>query len=120
MPVMAMAETTVDYGTVHQNSERVRLFTIANIGTGPLVISHARSSCGCLVVSSPKEPILPGMTAQLSVRYDTGRVGPFTKTVAFRTNEADEGASHRLTVTGTVLAKASPDSVPEPAPGPVL
>ena len=50
-----------------------RIFEIKNTGTEALIISNAKGSCGCTAPSWPKEPIAPGATSQLKVKYDTKR-----------------------------------------------
>ncbi|MCB0502721.1 MAG: DUF1573 domain-containing protein, partial [Bacteroidetes bacterium] len=48
-PQMNFDATTIDYGTIEQNSDPLRVFTFKNDGTEPLVISNAKGSCGCTV-----------------------------------------------------------------------
>jgi hypothetical protein len=83
---------TIDYGTIEQGADGKREFVLTNNGTQPLIISNAQGSCGCTVPTFPKEPILPGKSAVIGVKYDTNRVGPFTKTVTITSN-ATTGAS---------------------------
>ncbi len=114
-PVMEFTSTEVDYGNIIQESDPFRFFDFTNTGTAPLVIKHAKGSCGCTVPTYPKEPILPGESAQIKVRYDTKRVGPFTKTVTLTTNEGVE--KRILRIKGKVAAKpAEPEAVPAAAP----
>ena len=87
-PMLKFEETTVDYGEIEQNADPYRVFKFTNVGTEPVVIKNAKGSCGCTVPDAPKEPILPGEEGEIKVRYDTKRVGPFTKTVTLTTNEA--------------------------------
>jgi hypothetical protein len=107
---MTFDNTTVDYGEIMQGSEPLRIFNFKNTGNEPLIISNAKGSCGCTVPSYPKEPILPGESAKIEVRYDTNRIGPFQKTVTLTTNEA--AGTQTLTIKGTVKAKPTEDSVP--------
>ena len=103
---------TVDYGSIEQGADPYRLFKFKNTGTEPLVIKNAKGSCGCTVPTYPKEPILPGATSEIKVRYDTNRVGPFTKTVTLTTNI--NGEEIRLTIKGDVKAKPEqPAGVPQ-------
>lgn len=95
---------TIDYGTIEQGADGKREFVLTNNGTQPLIISNAQGSCGCTVPTFPKEPILPGKSAVIGVKYDTNRVGPFTKTVTITSN-ATAGASKILTIKGTINAK---------------
>ncbi len=86
-PKMVFESLEVDYGTIEQHSEPLRVFNFTNEGKEPLIIKHAKGSCGCTVPSYPKEPIMPGESAVIEVRYDTKRIGRFTKTVTLTTNE---------------------------------
>ena len=102
--------TTVDYGSIEQNSDPYRYFKFTNIGNEPLIISKAKGSCGCTAPEWPKEPIMPGETSEIKVRYDTKRVGPFTKTVTLTTNMAQPTVV--LKITGKVNAAEEVPSVP--------
>lgn len=110
-PKMEFDSKEVDYGTIEQGSEPLRVFTFENMGTEPLLIKNAKGSCGCTVPKWPKEPILPGEKSAIEVRYDTNRVGPFTKRVTLTTNENEEN-SVVLTIKGKVEKKAVEPSVP--------
>ncbi len=110
-PVMEFSDTVVDYGTIAQSSEPFRVFNFTNTGNEPLVIKHAKGSCGCTVPTYPKEPILPGESNEIKVRYDTKRIGKFTKTVTLTTNE--EVGRRVITIKGEVLKPAEqPAAVP--------
>lgn len=109
-PVMTFDVTTVDYGTIDKGADPLRKFKFTNTGNEPLIIKTAKGSCGCTVPTYPKEPIMPGETSEIEVRYDTQRVGSFTKTVTITTNEATE--TRMLTIKGEVKAPATKESVP--------
>lgn len=110
-PKMTFVDTTVDYGTIEQNADPFRVFTFTNTGNAPLVITNAKGSCGCTVPTYPKEPIAPGATSEIKVRYDTSRVGPFTKRITINTNEGEEPVV--LTIKGKVdAAPEAPAGVP--------
>lgn len=98
-----------DYGTIAKGSDGVRVFKYTNTGSAPLVINHAKGSCGCTVPSYSKEPLLPGETAEIKVKYDTNRVGPFTKLVTLTSNDT-RNAETKLKIFGTV--EAEPDAIP--------
>ncbi|HMR42427.1 MAG TPA: DUF1573 domain-containing protein [Saprospiraceae bacterium] len=101
-PVMTFETTTVDYGTIEKGGEPLRKFKFKNTGTEPLIIKDAKGSCGCTVPTYPKEPIMPGESSEIEVRYDTQRIGMFTKSVTLTTNETN--GSHLLTIKGEVKA----------------
>jgi hypothetical protein len=102
-PQMVFDTETVDYGTIEQGSDPYRVFKFTNTGTEPLIITHAKGSCGCTVPTYPKEPIAPGETNEIKVRYDTNRLGKFTKRVTLTTNAGDE--KKMLTIKGEVNKK---------------
>ncbi len=109
-PVMQFEKTEIDYGQIVQGADPLRIFKFTNTGTEPLIISNAKGSCGCTVPKWPKDPILPGETSKIEVRYDTNRIGPFQKTVTLTTNEATN--KHVLKIKGKVGPKPTQESVP--------
>ncbi|MCS6929939.1 MAG: DUF1573 domain-containing protein [Saprospiraceae bacterium] len=109
-PVMTFETTTIDYGTIPKGADGLRKFKFTNTGNEPLIIKSAKGSCGCTVPTYPKEPIMPGESAYIEVRYDTNRVGEFTKTVTITTNEAVE--TRMLTIKGNVKDTGTQESVP--------
>lgn len=113
-PVMTFEKTEVDYGTIAQGSDPLRRFKFKNTGTEPLVIKDARGSCGCTVPSYKKEPIQPGETGEIEVRYDTQRVGDFQKSITINTNEGDQ--ARMLMIRGKVNEKPVEVGVPANAP----
>jgi len=114
-PIMTFEANDVDYGTIAQNSEPLRKLKFENTGTEPLVIKNARGSCGCTVPIWPKEPILPGETEYLEIRYATNRIGPFSKKVTLTTNETS-AKPHVIKVHGKVLKEEEQEAVPAAAP----
>ena len=109
-PAINFEATTVDYGTIEQGADPYRVFNFTNTGTEPLVIKNAKGSCGCTVPEWPKEPILPGETGQIQVRYDTNRVGPINKTVTLTTNASGTDERVTLMIKGEVQKKAAEPS----------
>ncbi len=107
---MTFEVTTLDYGTIEKGADPHRKFKFTNTGNEPLIIKSAKGSCGCLVPTYPQEPIMPGESANIDVRYDTQRVGMFTKTATLTTNETE--STHTLTVKGEVKAPPTQETVP--------
>ncbi|MGF1557946.1 MAG: DUF1573 domain-containing protein [Flavobacteriaceae bacterium] len=77
---------TVDYGEIQKGADGVRVFEFTNTGNAPLIISKVSSSCGCTIPKKPEEPILPGKTGEIQVKYDTNRVGPIRKAITVISN----------------------------------
>ena len=109
--VMTLESDVVDYGPIDQGSEPLRVAKFKNTGTEPLIISGAKGSCGCTVPNWPKEPIMPGETSQIEIRYDTKRVGAINKTVTVTSNDAS--GNKVIRVIGTINAVAQEEGVPE-------
>jgi hypothetical protein len=109
--ILTLESDVVDYGTIDQGSEPLRLAKFKNTGTEPLIISGAKGSCGCTVPNWPKEPIMPGESSQIEIRYDTKRVGGINKTVTVTSNDPKGNAVIR--VIGTINAVAAEPGVPE-------
>ena len=76
----------IDYGTIEKGADGVRTFEFTNTGDAPLIISNAKSTCGCTVPNWPKTPIMPGETGEIRVKYDTKRVNPIRKTITVTSN----------------------------------
>ena len=93
--------TVIDYGTIEKGSNGVRTFEFTNTGNAPLVISNVKSTCGCTVPKKPKDPIMPGETGEIEVKYDTKRVNPIRKNITVFSNA--ETPTVALKITGLVI-----------------
>lgn len=102
-PEITFAEETHDFGTLPYSGNGECDFKFTNTGKEPLIISNAKGSCGCTVPEAPKEPIMPGKSASIHVKYDTKRVGPFTKQVTVTSNA--KTATKILSIKGTVMSQ---------------
>ncbi len=89
-PQIKVDKDVHDYGTMEQGGDGTCTFTISNTGNAPLIISLCKGSCGCTVPTCPKEPIAPGASASITVKYDTKRVGPINKSVTITTNAVNQ------------------------------
>lgn len=85
-PVFEFETEVIDYGEIAANSDGNRVFKFKNIGKSPLIITKVKGSCGCTVPTKPEEPIMPGETGEIKVKYATNRIGPFSKTVTISSN----------------------------------
>lgn len=99
-------DNTIDYGTVNKEDDNgLRVFEFTNTGDAPLIITDVKSSCGCTVPSKPTEPIQPGKTGKIEVKYNMN-TGPIRKTITVETNAInyDEGRV-ALKIKGEVVVK---------------
>ncbi|BDW93152.1 hypothetical protein MACH07_19840 [Flagellimonas marinaquae] len=88
VPVMTFEKTEHDFGTIERGAAQETVFTFTNTGNAPLIITDAKSSCGCTVPNPPKEPIAPGETGELTVRFNGSGQNQVTKTITVTANTA--------------------------------
>jgi len=99
-----------DYGTLEQHGNGRCEFTFTNKGKEPLILSNVRSSCGCTVPEWPRQPILPGQSEVIKVKYDTKRIGAINKSVYVYSNAKESPLT--LKIKGKVQAKSA-QTMPE-------
>jgi archaellum component FlaG (FlaF/FlaG flagellin family) len=104
-PVFKFDSEIIDYGKIEVNADGVRVFRFKNIGKSPLIITKIKSSCGCTVPKKPTDPILPGETGEIEVKYDTKRLGGFSKMITVTSNASE--AVKRLRIKGIVIKPES-------------
>ena len=102
-PMINFEIETIDYGEISKGSDGIRTFIFENTGNAPLKIQGVRSSCGCTIPKKPEVPIAPGDKGEITVKYDTNRVGVFRKTITVNTNVSSK-AIIALKIKGNVLA----------------
>lgn len=110
-PKMSLESSEVDYGEIEQNSDPLRSVKFTNTGNEPLIILNAKGSCGCTVPTYPREPIAPGESAEIEIRYDTKRLGAINKTVKVTTNDPE--GEYVIRVKGNISPKPEEEGLPE-------
>lgn len=102
--VMTFENTSYDFGSIVTGAKVQHEFKFTNTGAAPLIIHDANSSCGCTIPQIPMEPIAPGETSSILVKYDsTGKIGSQTKTVTIQTNASP--ATYHVVLKGLVLTE---------------
>lgn len=104
-PAIEFKELVHDYGTIEQSGDGTYVFEFANTGTEPLILSNVRSSCGCTIPEWPREPINAGTSSSILVKYNTTRIGPFSKSISVYSNASEVAIV--LRIKGKVEAKAA-------------
>ncbi|MDV6168754.1 DUF1573 domain-containing protein [Flavobacterium sp. DG1-102-2] len=83
---MELKSDTVDYGTTSKGDDNgIRTFEFTNTGDAPLIIKDVKSSCGCTVPSWTKDPVAPGKSGKIEVKYNMNP-GPIRKTITVQSN----------------------------------
>jgi len=97
-------DNTIDYGIISKKSDTgVRSFEFTNTGDAPLIITNVLSTCGCTVPTKPNEPIMPGKSGKIDVKYNM-TVGPIRKTITVETNAINyEDGRIALKIKGEVI-----------------
>lgn len=101
---MAIEANNISYGV-----DTTFTFTFKNTGKEPIIVSNVQTSCGCTKAKSPEAPVAPKKSAEIAVKYDTKRVGAFTKTITVTTNVSEPIV---LTIKGTVKPADAPKTAP--------
>ena len=110
-PQITLDKEVHDYGTIKQGANGTSEFTIKNTGNAPLIVSRAKGSCGCTVPEWPKEPIMPGESAVMTVKYDTKRIGAINKSVTI-SSHATNAETKVVRIKGTVIDSQNTSDAP--------
>lgn len=94
-----------DFGTIPYEGDAEYDFVFKNTGNEPLVLQNVKSTCGCTVPQWPKEPIAPGESAKIKVKYNTRISGSFTKGITVYSNA--ENPTVQLRIKGEVERPAA-------------
>ena len=106
-PVFKFEQTTHDFGNVKQGPEATYNFKFTNVGKSPLIIQHCTSSCGCTISKWSQEPIMPGKTGTIAVRFATkDKTGSFNKTIYIKSNAKSLKERFELIIKGSVIPPA--------------
>jgi hypothetical protein len=98
---------THDFGEIVEREDPYEhKFEFTNTGKSALIIQNVTASCGCTTPDWPKQPIAPGKTGVITVKYNSkGRVAPFNKDIFIKSNATPE--PYTIRIKGTVK---SPDA----------
>lgn len=84
---MTFREYEHDFGTMNEGDVVTHVFEFTNTGDQPLLLSNCKGSCGCTVPQCPKEPIAPGASGTIEVKFNSkGKKNAQTKRVTIDAN----------------------------------
>ena len=102
--VFSAPDNTIDYGKVTKTENGTRDFVFTNTGNAPLIITNVLSTCGCTVPIKPGEPVMPGKTGKITVKYNMAP-GPIRKTITVESNAVNyEDGRVALKIKGEVIS----------------
>lgn len=111
-PVIKFESEVHDYGRVPINGDGTCQFKFKNTGKEPLVLTNVKASCGCTVPSWTKDPVAPGATGVIDVKYTTmNRAHTINKSITVFSNASNDTVILRLQ--GEVYEDVSPEKKTE-------
>ncbi|MFP4290648.1 MAG: DUF1573 domain-containing protein [Cyclobacteriaceae bacterium] len=111
LPAFSFEETSYDFGTIKEGQEVEHIFKFTNTGEAPLVIQSATATCGCTVPNYPREPVAPGESGEILVKFNsTNKPGIQNKTVSITANT--QPTITRLTIKSNVEAAVAETAGP--------
>lgn len=100
MPKIAFERLEYDFGRVIKGEKLTYAFKFTNTGKSNLIISSARSSCGCTTSNPPQAPIRPGESGEIEVSFDSkSQQGEVNKMVVVSANTYPVQTTLRLKAT---------------------
>lgn len=100
--VEVVGGTSHDFGTMQQGSSKSHAFTFRNIGTAPMELEVAGSSCRCTIGKLTKSSLAPGEETEVALQWKaTGVLDKFSQTATIATNDP-EHSQVLLSVKGIV------------------
>lgn len=103
LPEMTFKAMEKDFGTVKQGSDVSFDFVFKNTGKADIVITNVQASCGCTTPEWTKQPVQKKKEGTIKVRYDSNRLGAFTKTITVTSNAKNSPLV--LTIKGNIEQK---------------
>ena len=100
-PTIAFAEKSHEFGTIDQGEVVEHVFAFTNTGAAPLVLTNVNTTCGCTAPEWPREPIAPGETSKITVRFNSrGKQGHQNKVITIISNASN--STERISMVGDV------------------
>ena len=99
--ITIVGDETINFGEIVQGKDKDIEFIIQNTGTGNLIITNAKASCGCTKLEYPKEIIKPGNKERIKVTFNSNKTGEKKKNITLTTNATP--SIKILTIEGMVL-----------------
>jgi hypothetical protein len=70
-PEIKFADWKQGFGFVKKGEVVTLEYEFKNTGNSPLIISDTKVECSCTSVEYPKQPVLPGQSQKVIVKFDT-------------------------------------------------
>ena len=87
---ISFTNTVIERNNITYGADETFTFEFKNTGKTPIIVSNVATSCGCTTAQKPEEPVKPGQKGVIVVKYDTKRIGNFSKDITVTTNVQEE------------------------------
>jgi Protein of unknown function (DUF1573) len=117
-------EETHDFGIRDQGVKTETVFKFKNTSQVPVKLTNVKAACGCTTPEWSKDEIKPGAIGEISVSYNSERVGVFTKSIAVNYNDRTDPIT--IFIKGQIMGKPDaaisapnimPDALSKPPQG---
>ena len=97
-------DSVIDLGQQQAGARKLhRDVLFYNTGSEPLVIHDLQSSCHCTVVTTTREPVMPGKSGEIRLEFDlSGISGRFQRTFTVYDNTAE--GRHTVLIQGEAVS----------------
>lgn len=87
VPTMTFDARDFDFGVINEGDVVETEFKFTNTGKTDLLITKAFASCGCTIPEYPREPVKPGESGIIKVKFNSrGKQNKQSKTITLNTN----------------------------------
>jgi len=77
LTTLAVSQIHHNFGNLTKGQQVEHTYTFTNTGEQPLVISAVKPACGCTAPDFTSEPILPGKTGKVTLKFDSSSFDGF-------------------------------------------
>ena len=110
---MTFEKSEHDFGTIEQGTPQETAFKFTNTGNAPLIITDAKSTCGCTIPEYPKnKAIAPGESGEMLVKFNGAGQNQVTKAVTVTANTKKGRETLRIKAFVNLKNGASVASIP--------
>ena len=106
---ITFTESSKNFGDITQGDVVEHTFKYENTGSQPLILSNVLVTCGCTAINWPRDPVAPGKSAEITVRFDSkGKNGAQNKIITVVSNAVNP--REKVSIKANVLPKKKDDA----------
>lgn len=106
---ITFTESSKNFGDITQGDVVEHIFKYENTGSQPLILSNVLVTCGCTATNWPRDPVAPGKSAEITVRFDSkGKNGAQNKIITVVSNAVNP--REKVSIKANVFPKKKDDA----------